>query len=235
MTESDDLAARSAAFAAEVQHLLDAVLPHDREIVSVALGHRYVVRPDGDDSKSQTIPLLIGGKEYASLGLKLYQELDRTQVHLKTSRTDFAVYSTLQNAPLLRLEYRSDMRSDPISHWQFHAERGAFASLLSMAHVEGRVALPHDLSKLHLTTGGERFRPGLEDLLEFLVTDCGIDACQGWRNAVEDGRETWRRRQLRACVRDLQKEAAEALRAEGWELYPPATIRPEHVAPYRSW
>lgn len=235
MTASTDLAARSAAFAAEVQDLLDVVLPHDRQIVSVELDHRYVVRPDGDDSKLQSIPLLIDGKEYASLGLKLYQELDRTQSHLKTSRTDFVVYSTLQRAPLLRLEYRADMRSDPVSHWQFHAERGAFTSLLSMAHVKGRVDLPHDLSKLHLATGGERFRPGLEDLLEFLVRDCGIDHCSGWQTAVEDGREKWRRRQLRASVRDLQHEAAEALRSEGWDVSPPSVVRPEHTAPYPSW
>ncbi|QOR70293.1 hypothetical protein IM660_17075 [Ruania alkalisoli] len=235
MSETPDLAARSAAFAEDVQRLLDAVLPHDKRIISVEFAQRYVIRPEGEGAYSQRIPLFIDGERYADLSFSLHQELDRRNEHLKTSRTDFAVYSSLDRQPLVRMEYRADMRSDPVSHWQFHAERGAFTALLAMAHRHDRVSGPHDLSKVHMPTGGERFRPGIEDLLEFLVRECGVDAHPGWRQAVADGREAWRRRQLRAAVRDLQHEAAETLRSCGWEVSEPLAVSPDHIGPYRRW
>ena len=230
-----ELAARSAAFAADVQKLLDDVLPGARRIVSVEFGHRYVVRPEGHSAARQVIPLLVDGIEYAHLTVRLFQELDRLGQHLKTSRSDIAVYSSLDRNPLLRLEYRADLHTEPVCHWQFHAERGAFATLLARAHRLGRVSKPHLLSSLHLPVGGERFRPGLEDVLEFLVRDCGVDAKPGWQVAVTESRQTWRRRQLRAAVRDLQEEAAEVLRHEGWMVAPPDDPLPAHTAPYRHW
>ncbi|WP_159623036.1 hypothetical protein [Ruania rhizosphaerae] len=148
MSETPDLAARSAAFAEDVQRLLDAVLPHDKRIISVKFAQRYVIRPEGEGAYSQRIPLFIDGERYADLSFSLHQELDRRNEHLKTSRTDFAAY---------------------------------------------------------------------------------------WRQAVADGREAWRRRQLRAAVRDLQHEAAETLRSCGWEVSEPLAVSPDHNGPYRRW
>lgn len=235
---STDLATRSLSFAQEIQALLDATLPGERTMVSVAAEgeERYVVRPDGEDPKDRRIALTVGGTRLADLSITLYQSLDRTGAFLKTTRTDFVVHSTLDRTPLLRLEYRADMRSDPISHWQFHAERGAFTHFLSIAHAMDRVRSPHDLSKLHLPVGGERFRPCLEDVVEFLIRDCGVDHVGGWRQAVEDGRERWRRRQFKTSVRDLQEEAANVLRDHNWTVTPPDDgIPEEHLSSYRGW
>lgn len=55
--------------------------------------------------------------------------LDRSGEYLKTSRTDFRIFSTIHRTPLLRLEYDSDARVTPAAQWQFHAERGAFVHL----------------------------------------------------------------------------------------------------------
>ncbi|MFC7404297.1 hypothetical protein [Georgenia alba] len=234
MTTSD-LAERSLAFAREVQELLDATIPGERTIVSVKQDDRYSVRPEGDSAKTRVIPLTVNGQHLAQLSVLLLQELDRTGEYLKTTRTDFRVLSTLDRTPLVRHEYRADMHTDPIAHWQFHAERGSFSHLLSIAHAAGRVENPHDLSNLHLPVGGERFRPCLEDLIEFLIRDCGIDHVHGWERAVQAGREAWRRRQFRASVRDLQSEAAATLADYGWRVEPPPEVRPEHVEPYRKW
>lgn len=235
MTTAGELAERSAAFAQDVQMLLDGVLPGPRRIVSVEYDHRYVVRPEGESASEQVIPLSVDGDEYAHLTVRLFQELDRLGRHLKTSRSDIAVYSSLDRNPLLRLEYRADLHTDPVCHWQLHAERGAFTALLGQAHRLGRVSHPHRLSKLHIPVGGERFRPGLEDVLEFLVRDCGVDCQPGWQPVVADSRQVWRRRQLRAAVRDLQEDAADALREEGWALEPPEEPQSAHFAPYRRW
>lgn len=206
-------------------------------MASVQLDDRYAVRPAGDEPHQQKVPLYVGQQHVADLVLAIYLTLDRSGEHLKAARADFRVFSTLDRTPLLRMEYRSDMHVDPVCHWQVHAERGAFTHLLSMANAidSRRVRRPHDLSTVHLPVGGERFRPCLEDLIELLIRDCGVDHLPDWESAVQAGREKWRVRQFRSAVRDLQGQAADVLRLEGWTLVPPADPRPAYEAPYRRW
>lgn len=128
------------------------------------------------------------------------------------------------------------MHSAPISHWNLFAERGTFSHLLSRAHSLGRVKNPHQLSKLHFPTGGERFRPSLEDLLQFLIQECGFDARSDWKEALGTHRERWRRLQLRTAVRDLQQDAADVLRENGWSVAPPLDQEiQDWRKPYFSW
>ncbi len=204
---------------------LSGLLPGDREVISRrtdADDERYVVRPPGDP-KPQRVPVFVDGEHLASLSVVLYLALDRTGAYLKTVRSDIGVHSTLDRTALLRLEYRADMHTDPIALWQMHAERGAFSHLLARAHAvrPDRVKKPHDLSSLHLPVGGERFRPCLEDVLQFLVVDCGVDHLDGSRAVVEAGRERWRLRQLGSAVRDAPDKAASVLAELGWKVERP--------------
>ena len=91
------------------------------------------------------------------------------------------------------------------------------------------------LSSLHLPIGGERFRPCLEDFLQFLVVDCGVDHHEGWFEPLTRGRERWRRKQLAAVVRDVPGEAALALRELGWTVTPPVTATAEKVQSLSKW
>ncbi|MEI4271880.1 hypothetical protein TEK04_09115 [Klenkia sp. LSe6-5] len=166
------------------------------------------------------IPLLVGGVELATLQLSIYLSLDRSGVHLKTVRSDIVIKSALDRNPLLRLDYRADMKRAPAAHWQVTAERGSFSHLLTRANAvdEDRVGSPHNLSSLHIPVGGERFRPCLEDVLQFLVQECGVDRRDGWLAVVQEGRERWRERQVAAVVRDAQAQAAGTLRSLGWTV-----------------
>lgn len=234
MSEAD-LAERSAAFAQEVQATLDAVLPGIRRIISRRSENtnRYIVQPEGHEPRDRRVAIGVGGEHLADLGLSLYLDMDRTGSYLKTVRSDITIHSVLDRTPLVRLEYRADMRTVPIAHWQFHAERGAFSHLLARAnaHRPDWVTKPHDLSGLHLPVGGERFRPCLEDVLQFLVVDCGVDRHDGWEAAIREGRERWRRRQLGAAVRDVPGEAARVLRELGWTVQEPGTsVLPENLS-----
>lgn len=233
---TSDLAERSRQFAGEVAALLAKTVGCPYAIVSVAAvdGENYVVRPD-DSGRPVRIPLTVDGEHLADLEIVMYQMLDRTGTHLKTSRTDFRIFSTIDRTPLLRLEYDSTARAVPIAHWQFHAERGAFAHLLTIASRTRQVRGPGDLSKLHLPVGGERFRPGLEDLLELLIRDCGIDPADGWQDAIAEGRKRWRLRQLRSAVRDQQEETAALLRELGWQVSRDGTSPKPHDEPYTHW
>jgi hypothetical protein len=234
---------RSARFAHEIQTTVRAVLPGLIDITSTAAPgrmDRYVVAPAfavGRTPGSARIPLLVDGEELAQLGVVIYLGMDAVDKYLKAVRMDLSVLSTLDRTPLVRLEYQADMHTAPIAHWQIHAERGAFSHLLARAHAvrPSVVPKPHNLSSLHLPVGGERFRPCLEDFLQFLVQECGVDALDDWEDAVRAGREQWRRRQARTVARDAQAEVAEALREAGWTVTPPDEDLTESVRILSTW
>jgi hypothetical protein len=184
----------------------------------------FIVQPSNADGTAARVPLFVDGDKLAELSIVLYLDMDWTGTFLKNVRTDCAAYSVLDRQPLFRMDYRADMQAAPVAHWQFHAERGALTHLLSMAqaHRPKSVEAPHMLSRLHFPIGGERFRPCIEDLIHFVIDECGVDAVPDWEKAVEAGREQWRRIQLRTAVRDLQQEAADVLAREGWTMTPPA-------------
>ena len=237
---AETLEDHSANFALEIQATLDAVLPGERRIVSrrVEGAERYIVQPEGSSTVSRRVPVYVNDAHLANLAVALYLDMDRTGRYLKTLASSIGVYSVLDRMPLVRLEYLADMHSAPIAHWQFHAERGAFSHLLARAHADRPklVAKPHDLSSLHLPVGGERFRPCLEDVLEFLVRDCGADHLDGWEAALRAGRERWRRRQLASAVRDVPGEAARVLRELGWTVTEPELFTvSEKTASLTTW
>ncbi|MGX9346945.1 hypothetical protein [Microbacterium sp. KNMS] len=224
MSEAERLDAASAAFAADVETLLRATLPGEHEVRSREEGGRYVVSPPvGPSSKPATVPLFVDGEELAKLHFSFRLGVDSAGEYLKATRADFHVLSTLDSKPLARLEYQSDIHTAPIAHWQVHGERGALTHLMTHANTvrPRQVARPHDMSSLHFPVGGERFRPCLEDFIEFLIRELGVDRVSGWDDAIASGRMAWRRKQLRAAVRDLPAEAADILRTLGWHVAPP--------------
>ncbi|WP_025102440.1 hypothetical protein [Microbacterium paraoxydans] len=235
---SIDLHTRAAEFAQQVQDTIAGVLPGEFQIVSISHGGRYVVRPVGDNPSKQHIPLFVDGHRLATLGVQIYLGLDSSGQFLKAWQSKIAVHSTLDRTPLVRQEFDAAMsESAPLAHWHVHADRGALSHLLGRAHaVRGDVVKkPHDMSSLHFPVGGERFRPCIEDVLEFLVREFGIDRQDGWESAVRDGRERWRRMQFRSTVRDLPDEAADVLRKHGWSVTPPEEARTEGLGVLQRW
>ena len=115
---------------------------------------------------------------------------------------------------------------------RIHAERSALAALL----VRNRPDHSGDLAKVHLPVGGVRMRPCLEDFLQLLVNEIGLDAEPGAQAAIDAGRVRWRRRQLSAMVRDDAEEAARVLRDLGYEVTTPtAGSRPSRVDRLTPW
>ncbi len=195
--------------------------------ISAPGGKKFVVRLEGE-----RLDLLIDAKVAGYLGFSMDQQLDRSGRYLKTTGSKITVWSKLDKTPLVRLEYSADMRSAPIAHWQIHAERGAMSY---HAISPSRVGKPHEYSSLHFPVGGERFRPCLEDVIQFLIEDCGVDSLPGWKDTVEDGRENWRRMQLRSVVRDAPEDAASVLRHLGYEVTAPAVAISDRIEPFRKW
>jgi hypothetical protein len=144
--------------------------------------------------------------------------VDSCGAHLAVEHSSFVLKAKLDRAPIIRWDYDRDARSKPASHVQVTAHRGALSHLLS--RLDHRT--PHSIESLHIPMGGERFRPCLEDIVEFLIRDCGFPGTDGWAAALADGRAKWRRIQTRAVVRDSPAEAVAALIAMGYTVSPPA-------------
>lgn len=237
---ADALSQKASSFAKEIGATLSACLPRSPSIDaqgSIDRKGAFVVSPATAAGTPTKVPLFVNKQHLASLDFTMYLDLDKSGNFLKAVRTDFAVFSVLDNQPLFRLDYLGDMHTVPVAHWQFHAERGSLTHLLTLAnqHNPKSIPNPHTLSKLHFPVGGERFRPCMEDVLHFLIEECGVDSQAGWRRVVDEGREKWRRLQLRSAVRDLQQEAADVLSREGWTVTPPKQKPGESESTLKRW
>lgn len=71
-------------------------------------------------------------------------------------------------------------------------------------------------SSLHFPVGGDRFRPGLEDVLQMAIYEFGIDAQPQWQQAIEQSRAEYRTRQISALVCEFPDIAYQALSQNGY-------------------
>ena len=68
---------------------------------------------------------------------------------------------------------------------------------------------------------GRRYRPSIEDVIEFLIVEGLAPAKDGWQEAMAETREELRLVQLRSVVRRDPEVAAEELRRRGFTVTPP--------------
>ena len=230
-----DLRTLAQDFGETTAALLDNVLPQAPPIDVIRHGKHYVVKPgfpeDSDGQGHASVPLLIEGERVASLEIALFCRLDSTERYLTIESSVFGLSADVDRTPVLRYEYERDMHQAPHAHIHIHAHRGALSHLLSKTGY----ATPHDMSSLHIPVGGSRFRPCLEDLLQFLISECGFDAKPNWKEHVEVGRERWRRYQVRSIVRGVPTEAVETLRDLGYTIEAPETLSEESEKALRAW
>jgi hypothetical protein len=217
------LTEESRVFSDKVGHLLNRCFPNVPDMRVSPLDERVSIRPDGQTDKTAGIPLCAGGQHLAWLRIHFSCRPDEQRRYLAIDNATFWIVSTKDRSPLFRFEFCYDSHRAPHSHIQVHAERGALTHLLTRTG-HGR---PHEMSALHLPTGGSRFRPNLEDVIQFLITECGVDALEGWESAVEESRAEWRAIQTKAVTRAMPAEAAEALRLIGYTVTPPPEGDPE--------
>ncbi|MFJ8910623.1 hypothetical protein [Amycolatopsis sp. NPDC102389] len=223
MTNSD-LQEQVNRFTSETETLLRACFDDVPDSEVKTLGERVVT-----DIKPVT--LKAKGRPLAELHVFQRFRLDSTETYLAVEQSVFKLTAKIDRTPIVRYDYDRDARSKPSSHIQLHAHRGAISHLLSQT----RHSNPHELASLHFPTGGARFRPCLEDFVEFLIRDCRLDAKAGWEKEVEAGRERWRRLQVRAVVREVPSEAVAVLERLGYKVQPPEETRLDSQKALRTW
>jgi hypothetical protein len=222
------LVEQAERFATDLSATLQGALPHSpsaKAEVSEASERRVVVRPEREFN------LFVKEEPLAVLDIRLRCQLDSRGKWLAVEDSSYALIAKVDRTPVIRFDYLRKPNTCPSAHVQVHAHRGALTHLLSRAGHEK----PHDMSALHIPVGGSRFRPCLEDVVQFLIEECRFDAVGSWRAAIEEGRATWRRTQVKAVVRDFPTEAAEALERLGYSISAPKEPRTLSDRPRFSW
>ncbi len=219
-----DVESAALQFAQEVQDILDGVLPVP---TSVPADDRIVQADTLDDiryrvqttARNGQVVLTKNDQPIAHLRITFQCTADAVGAYLAVERCDIGLFSVDGRLPIVRLDFRRDMHTVPSCHWNVHAESGQATRILTL----GNPTHPGVFSKLHLPVGGPRMRPCLEDFLEFVLHEFGVDRLPNAPAVLADGRERWRRRQIATSVRDAPDEAVRVLRELGYTVAPPGS------------
>ncbi|WP_460744453.1 hypothetical protein [Mariniluteicoccus endophyticus] len=168
----------------------------------------------------QGLVLLAGGKQILSLQLLYKLTRDRTDEHLRVVESQLRVMPVPGRRPVFRYEYDREKESgtQPAAHIQVHGNHPELQELMLGAgrgttRSSERSGVP-DITDLHFPVGGTRFRPCVEDLVEFLIHEFRIEPSIERNSALQklaEGRARWREKQLRSAVRDAPWVAREVL------------------------
>jgi hypothetical protein len=225
-----DLNAKVFDFTLEVMEMLAAVIPNGL----VGLESTVVSTRDGgvavtvEPSEELGLRLDIDGNEAFRLIVQYRLILSPISQFVTVDRSTFRVNVRDSSRPLFTVDYIRESRSNvPAAHINVHAERDDMTTALSATGARRRGKLYQKrvrqgsqpkLGDLHFPVGGHRFRPCLEDVLEMLIIEFGVDALDQSTRAIRDGRARWRTRQLSAAVMDDPMTAAAELDRLGFDV-----------------
>lgn len=229
-------------FAEELSDTVQAVAGQDCRRFEAVVTHDP---PDAYISQEERagIPLTRDGDTILRLDVSIKLTTDHTGGFLRVHTSQFRVFVEGGTLPVFRYEYElaKEGSAQPAAHMQFHGSHPDLERLMVRAgRTSSRSSRPSggpNVTDLHMPVGGTRFRPCLEDVLEFLINEFGIDPLPDRLSALSalaDGRREWRRKQLRTAIRDNPGEAASQLLAMGYNLVwskagPAPHARDEHL------
>jgi hypothetical protein len=120
---------------------------------------------------------------------------------------------------LLSYDYERDKDRYAEAHLQVRARHERYEQFAAELGRRDR------LGRLHLPVGGRRFRPALEDVLEFLIVERLVEPKAGWEMTLDRTRTAYRSRQIAAVVRRNHGTAVTELARLGYEIIPPEDDR----------
>lgn len=202
---SDKLRDQTIGFTNEIKGLLNGTIASHVQIKAVAL-------QVGDD-RLFMLGHLLDKRTLTAQRFKLKPRAPRTelwmdvsfQLRLDAEREHLMVHKSFVGVfgsedakhGLFHYDYERDKADGyPDAHLQVDAQSELFGTLNDPKCDAGR-----SLAALHFPVGGKRFRPCLEDVIEFLVVERIVEARDGYEKLLEAGRERFRRNQLMAAMR----------------------------------
>jgi hypothetical protein len=207
-----DLLARLARdFAANIQHLLNATICDGVRIATVVSADPNIVLAGSDLGRptllSEPFPVRFGrAKPSCWLDVSFRLCLDDSHRYLTVVSSFFGIFAPdVGHTPLCHFDYERDKQGGyPEAHLQINGESPALAAMT------GRLA-GRPLIRLHFPVGGRRYRPILEDVIEFLIVERLARPRDGWADVLSHERERYYSIQLQAAVRRQPEIARRAL------------------------
>lgn len=191
-------------------------------------------------------PVILSVDKRKFLRLKVSYECKTSPRHsyMLVEKSAFVLLPAKGSEPLARLEYLRHPRSDvPCCHLQVHAHRDDWTFAMTRNGVgSGRRSVATrasaerapQLSDVHFPVGGPRLRPTLEDFLEMIIHDLGVDHSSDALAVLDQQRQDWRIDQIRAAVASLPDVAADVLCGAGYTVSPPDEKKQPSTDP-RAW
>ena len=227
MPRSFDLEQKSREFKSELDELLNRTICTGISLKSIFTpGSRdrtvvgYNITKDNQDV-ADGIPVTTGAQDarfFLGLSIRLAPDDERNHLMVTSSVMILANAADVSDDGnvLLHYDYERDKKYYSEAHLQICASSDAWEA--AGRRLDGKDRL---LERLHLPAGGRRFRPTLEDMIEFLVGEKLAAAHEGWDVAVQESRSRFEKKQLSAAVRASPDTATAELKRLGYQVTPP--------------
>lgn len=145
---------------------------------------------------TKAFPVRIGNRKprcWLKLGYEL--SLDQSARFLVVMSSIFCVLAGPDDSSCLcHFDY---VRENPSGYPEAHVQVNGVSEHLDLPGEPNT----RELGRLHLPVGGRRFRPTLEDVIEFLVVEKLAEPREGWRDVLDEQRCEWEQIQLKAAIR----------------------------------
>jgi len=216
-------------FAQELTELVEQVLGGEVAFTAMLQPPMVWVTVLDRSQTLEAVPLVLchDGEPRVALSTRFHLSWDSSEQFLRVERSSFAIAAYGKPDPIWRVDYYRDSGWKPTSYLHVHGHRDEAVFLMlagSRQRAQRRMARgpgTTGLADLHFPMGGERFRPCLEDTLEMLICEFGVDHRDGALDAIRLSRQRWRTKQVAAAVRDHPEAAAISLRDLGYSVDPP--------------
>lgn len=184
--------------------------------------------------KDGLITIRRGNSDFLGIAVQYHCMLNDTSEFLTVEKSKIAIYPLAQSRrePLFRVEYvRSTHPGVPSSHIQVHGHRDEMTALMLLSGHSSKTAKSRStrdigdktpqLSEFHFPTGGPRFRPTLEIVLEVIRNEFGLEKSPQWKEHFQTSQHRWARIQAATVIADYPDIALEILKKKfGLEVPP---------------
>lgn len=222
MSRKTEYDSQASAFADDLSHLLNNTITTGIRIRSVLaedaragwVGYRIGSR----DYIGRLIPVKLG-KEAAScylrVGMTLQLDPEVKQLVVAGSNVGLFCHDDVESM-VFHYDFEREPQNDyPLAHFQVAGDSPWLNEICR------RVGLTRTLPRFHFPVGGKRYRPTVEDVIEFLAVERVARVHDRWTDVLEYHRRRWERIQLLSVVRRDPESAAEELRRQGYSVGSP--------------
>jgi hypothetical protein len=236
MTTTAPLHSQAITFAEHLTKLLNATVTHGALLTASPVNpDEYLIAISSAFDRPTNlnfVPLARSPRieNAPAFGLKIRYlvSLDASQERLIVSKSWTTVFEISQKPrPVMRWEYVRDGGLEPgfpskrkhsrhAAHLQIHGWSEVLSDFSLKADLKPKKVISGSLHNLHFPVGGRRFRPSIEDILEFLADHGFVSAFHpGGEKILNESRDEWLKIQLKAAISDDVPTAISALKELG--------------------